>query len=477
MVMVSLRPDQGAATAATATSASTSTSESAQSGSPHCTATVRMNACVISDDDDENMEHSNKHRTASASNAHPSTSATAKKLCSCMQDHDYMLHAWHNDGVSSVSSSSALVVVVAIDRYHHHHHHNGITITAVSKSQQSVHPFVHLLIHSVSILSTSMVMVSLRSDQGAATAATTASATASASASAQSGSPHCTATVRMNACVISDDDDENMEHSNKHRTASASNAHPSTSATANATTKQRQQQQLQSMTRLPARTSRSSSCSPKKQRMLPSASASSASLTSTSVSSATTTPAAPRSANAMLSLQNLATAELEEFRQSSDQERSFPVACQRLVAQLPGNANCMDCGRPHPQWATVSFGALICLDCAGHHRSFGVSTSTVRSITMDHWKLHEILSLLEGGNQQLSVFFQRHHLHPQTTSFQSQHITKQNVIQIRYKTKAGQFYRHQLLYHIQNSVSFPYVGRQQQPQRKRMLSSSTSNIV
>ena len=47
---------------------------------------------------------------------------------------------------------------------------------------------------------------------------------------------------------------------------------------------------------------------------------------------------------------------------------------------------CVDCLTPKPQWASVSFGTLLCLDCAGRHRGLGVHISFVRSVQMDAWK-------------------------------------------------------------------------------------------
>jgi len=49
------------------------------------------------------------------------------------------------------------------------------------------------------------------------------------------------------------------------------------------------------------------------------------------------------------------------------------------------NQSCFDCGSASAVWASVNNGVLICIACSGVHRSLGVQTSLVRSISLDMW--------------------------------------------------------------------------------------------
>ena len=72
----------------------------------------------------------------------------------------------------------------------------------------------------------------------------------------------------------------------------------------------------------------------------------------------------------------------------------FPEGILREIRDYPGNIHCCDCRSLDTDWGSISHGTLICLDCAGKHRSLGVQVSFVRSISMDSWSPQQVLSII-----------------------------------------------------------------------------------
>ena len=92
----------------------------------------------------------------------------------------------------------------------------------------------------------------------------------------------------------------------------------------------------------------------------------------------------------------------KELQTNSTTNRfSMAQTLLRKVRNLPGNDRCCDCGAPHPEWASTTLSSLVCLNCAGTHRSLGIRKSRIRSLNMDSWDSSQISRMLAGGNDRL----------------------------------------------------------------------------
>ena len=69
-----------------------------------------------------------------------------------------------------------------------------------------------------------------------------------------------------------------------------------------------------------------------------------------------------------------------------------------------GNRKCIDCNAACPDWLSLQFGVLICLECAGRHRGMGVHITLVRSLKLDTITEDQLQYLVLGGNDMFTAF-------------------------------------------------------------------------
>jgi hypothetical protein len=68
------------------------------------------------------------------------------------------------------------------------------------------------------------------------------------------------------------------------------------------------------------------------------------------------------------------------------------------------DTTCFDCGAADTDWASLGFGNLVCLTCAGFHRSLGTHITSVRALKLDSWSPDQVKILELGGNDNFNNY-------------------------------------------------------------------------
>ncbi|MEN2498080.1 MAG: Zn finger-containing GTPase- Activating Protein for ARF [Marteilia pararefringens] len=88
-------------------------------------------------------------------------------------------------------------------------------------------------------------------------------------------------------------------------------------------------------------------------------------------------------------------------------ENLMTVDLRQKIQKIEGNSKCVDCGSDFPTWASLTFGILICYNCAGFHRGLGVNHSFVKSLNLDFWDRKSIDYMLDNGNDKFIKYIKQ----------------------------------------------------------------------
>lgn len=78
------------------------------------------------------------------------------------------------------------------------------------------------------------------------------------------------------------------------------------------------------------------------------------------------------------------------------------------IIKYPSNNKCGDCKKKNnPRWSSYSLGLIICIQCAGIHRSLGTHITKVKSVDLDSWKEEDVEMLLKmRGNDRANLKYE-----------------------------------------------------------------------
>ena len=132
--------------------------------------------------------------------------------------------------------------------------------------------------------------------------------------------------------------------------------------------------------------------------------------------------------------------------EDSDTEEAQDTKAAKMAAQkkvrsaeqilvIPGNEVCGDCGAADPQWASINWGVVLCIECGGIHRSLGVHISKVRGIRLDVWEPEILKVMAELGNNIVNTVLESQLEGRQKPGSESSRGEKEDWIRQKYQHK------------------------------------------
>jgi len=106
------------------------------------------------------------------------------------------------------------------------------------------------------------------------------------------------------------------------------------------------------------------------------------------------------------------------------------------IIKIPGNQICADCEAPNPEWSSINWGVVICIECSGIHRSLGVHISKVRALKLDVWEKEVIQVVKKLGNATVNSILEGNLLNKSKPGPKSEHHIKEKWIREKYVFKS-----------------------------------------
>ncbi|XP_044128833.1 arf-GAP with GTPase, ANK repeat and PH domain-containing protein 3-like [Bufo gargarizans] len=105
------------------------------------------------------------------------------------------------------------------------------------------------------------------------------------------------------------------------------------------------------------------------------------------------------------------------------------------IRSVRGNSLCVDCDTANPDWASLNFGALMCIECSGIHRNLGTHLSRVRSLDLDDWPVELTMVMMAIGNSLANVVWEHCTEGYTKPSLESSREEKERWIRAKYEQK------------------------------------------